>query len=84
MTERIESRGWWVFSSTIELVPGVMSKLNPSARCGVDIYRAGFTEFYDDGELSGVFLQMGRHPFPSPCILKHNSCQDGGGERVIY
>jgi hypothetical protein len=37
MTERMERRGWCVFSSTMELVPGVMSKLNPSGRCGVVI-----------------------------------------------
>lgn len=46
MTLRIERRGSWVVSSTIELVP-----VHHVLESGITAYRKIYTEFYNDSEM---------------------------------
>jgi hypothetical protein len=60
MRERIERRGWCVFSSTMEDVPG---RVGQSLRyCHREsMYYIVFTKFDDDGELTGLLSHMDSH-----------------------
>lgn len=58
--ERMERRGWCVFSSTMEDVPGVVGK-SLSSYNAWGMYSKVFTKFDDDRELPRLLAHMDRH-----------------------